>query len=175
VLRASRHREVDSKSNEITAIPELPDTLHLDAMGCHKDARLRLKNRNEDCQEARAKLIQAVPDETATQCAGPDCCPGRRLINTYGFTIIVSAMGFTTVVSTKGQVTLPKKIRDHLKITAGAKIDIYPIPDGFVGRVRGPLKIMDFFGDLQKLDGQESLKAIRSRAQETAAEELADD
>ena len=30
-------REVDGKSNEITAIPELLDTLHLD--GCHRDAR----------------------------------------------------------------------------------------------------------------------------------------
>jgi predicted transposase YbfD/YdcC len=40
VLRASRHREVDSKSNEITAVPELLDTLHLDAMGCQKDNTL---------------------------------------------------------------------------------------------------------------------------------------
>jgi predicted transposase YbfD/YdcC len=40
VLRASRHREVDSKSNEITAVPELLDTLHLDAMGCQKDNAL---------------------------------------------------------------------------------------------------------------------------------------
>src|SRR5689334_23897786 len=45
-------REVDGKSNEITAIPELLDTLHLDgaivtldAMGCQKDiaARIRVK------------------------------------------------------------------------------------------------------------------------------------
>jgi predicted transposase YbfD/YdcC len=40
VLRASRQREVDSKSNEITAVPELLDTLHLDAMGCQKDDTL---------------------------------------------------------------------------------------------------------------------------------------
>ncbi|HEY9286526.1 MAG TPA: hypothetical protein VIT43_00730 [Candidatus Dormibacteraeota bacterium] len=39
-MRASRHREVDSKSNEITAGPELLDTLHLDAMGCQKDDTL---------------------------------------------------------------------------------------------------------------------------------------
>ncbi|MBV8398307.1 MAG: hypothetical protein JOZ17_06165, partial [Acetobacteraceae bacterium] len=37
MLRASRHREVDGKSNEITAVPELLGTLHLDAMGCQKD------------------------------------------------------------------------------------------------------------------------------------------
>ena len=36
----SRHREVDSKSNEITAVPELRDTRHLDAMGRQKDDTL---------------------------------------------------------------------------------------------------------------------------------------
>ena len=40
MLRASRYRKVDSKSNEITAVPELLDTLHLDAMGCQKDDTL---------------------------------------------------------------------------------------------------------------------------------------
>jgi len=40
VLRASRHREVAGKLNEITAVPELLDTLHLDAMGCQKDDTL---------------------------------------------------------------------------------------------------------------------------------------
>jgi predicted transposase YbfD/YdcC len=39
-LRASRHREVDSKSNEITAVPELLDTRHPDAMSCQKDGTL---------------------------------------------------------------------------------------------------------------------------------------
>ena len=40
MLRASRYREVDSKSNEITAVPELLDTLHLDATDCQKDDTL---------------------------------------------------------------------------------------------------------------------------------------
>ena len=40
MLRASRQGEVDGKSNEITAVPELLDTLHLDAMGCQKDDTL---------------------------------------------------------------------------------------------------------------------------------------
>ena len=39
-MRASRYRAVDSKSNEITAVPELLDTLHLDATGCQKDDTL---------------------------------------------------------------------------------------------------------------------------------------
>jgi len=33
-------REVDGKSNEITAVPELLDALHLDAMGCQTDDTL---------------------------------------------------------------------------------------------------------------------------------------
>lgn len=40
MLRASRHREVASKPNEITAVPELRDTLHRDVMGCQKDDTL---------------------------------------------------------------------------------------------------------------------------------------
>ena len=45
-------REVDGKSNEITAIPELLDTLHLDgaivtldAMGCQKDIAARIRDK----------------------------------------------------------------------------------------------------------------------------------
>ena len=48
-------REVDVKSNEITAIPELLDTLHLDsaivtldAMGCQKDIAARIRAKGAD-------------------------------------------------------------------------------------------------------------------------------
>src|SRR5919202_5278238 len=48
-------REVDGKSNEITAIPELLDTLHLegaivtrDAMGCQKAIAARLRDKGAD-------------------------------------------------------------------------------------------------------------------------------
>jgi predicted transposase YbfD/YdcC len=48
-------REVDGKSNEITAIPELLDTLHLDgaivtldAMGCQKDIAVRIRAKGAD-------------------------------------------------------------------------------------------------------------------------------
>src|ERR687884_688831 len=46
---------VDGKSNEITAIPELLDTLHLDgcivtldAMGCQKDIAAKIRDRDAD-------------------------------------------------------------------------------------------------------------------------------
>src|ERR671917_2758752 len=48
-------REVDGKSNEITATPELLDTLHLDgsivtldAMGCQKDIAAKIRDRDAD-------------------------------------------------------------------------------------------------------------------------------
>jgi predicted transposase YbfD/YdcC len=48
-------RKVDGKSNEITAIPELLDTLHLDgaivtldAMGCQKDIAARIRTKGAD-------------------------------------------------------------------------------------------------------------------------------
>src|SRR5215203_2668343 len=48
-------REVDGKSNEITAVPELLDTLHLDgcivtldAMGCQKDIAAKIRDRDAD-------------------------------------------------------------------------------------------------------------------------------
>jgi Transposase DDE domain len=49
------HREVDGKSNEITAIPKLLDTLHLkgaivtlDAMGCQKDIATQIRAKGAD-------------------------------------------------------------------------------------------------------------------------------
>jgi hypothetical protein len=60
-------REVDGKSNEITAIPELLDTLHLDgaivtldAMGCQKDIAARIRAKGADYLLA-LKPITAVP------------------------------------------------------------------------------------------------------------------
>ena len=48
-------REVDGKSNEITAVPKLLDTLHLDgcivtldAMGCQKDIAAKIRDRDAD-------------------------------------------------------------------------------------------------------------------------------
>src|SRR4051812_45782273 len=48
-------REVDGKSNEITAIPELLETLHregcivtLDAMGCQKDIAAQIRAKGAD-------------------------------------------------------------------------------------------------------------------------------
>ena len=38
----------------------------------------------------------------------------------------------STTVTSKGQVTIPKKVRDHLGIEPGTSVDFLPGPDGRV-------------------------------------------
>jgi len=38
----------------------------------------------------------------------------------------------STTVTSKGQVTIPKKVRDHLGIEPGTSVDFLPAPDGGV-------------------------------------------
>lgn len=38
----------------------------------------------------------------------------------------------TVTVTSKGQVTIPKRVRDHLGIKAGARVDFEVAPDGRV-------------------------------------------
>ena len=86
-------REVDGKSNEITAIPELLDTLHLD--GCHRDARCdgvpeghRRADPGQGCRlspgaegqsrprlRGRAWSISSVPASAAAPAAGRRSTP----------------------------------------------------------------------------------------------------
>lgn len=60
----------------------------------------------------------------------------------------------TVRMSGKGQLILPKRVREHLCIQPGTKIDIYPDPtgDGFIATIRRPSRIMDFAGDLKEVN-----------------------
>ena len=42
----------------------------------------------------------------------------------------------STTVTSKGQVTIPKKVRDHLGIGPGTAVDFLPVPDGRVMLVK---------------------------------------
>ena len=42
----------------------------------------------------------------------------------------------STTVTSKGQVTIPKKVRDHLGIGPGTTVDFLPVPDGRVMLVK---------------------------------------
>src|SRR5919106_2108329 len=75
-------REVDGKSNEITAIPELLDTLHLDgaivtldAMGCQKDIAARIRAKGADYLLAlkanHGRAFGAVREHFERTCFGP--------------------------------------------------------------------------------------------------------
>src|SRR5215213_9321499 len=74
-------REVDGKSNEITAVPELLDALHLDgsivtldAMGCQKDIAARIRARAADyllgLKANHGRAFEAVRDHFERTCFG---------------------------------------------------------------------------------------------------------
>jgi AbrB family looped-hinge helix DNA binding protein len=42
----------------------------------------------------------------------------------------------STTVTSKGQVTIPKKVREHLGIGPGTSVDFLPAPDGRVMLVK---------------------------------------
>ena len=42
----------------------------------------------------------------------------------------------STTVTSKGQVTIPKKVREHLGIGPGTAVDFLPVPDGRVMLVK---------------------------------------
>src|ERR671916_597055 len=74
-------REVDGKSNEITAIPELLDTLHLDgaivtldAMGCQKDIAARIRAKRADyllgLKANHGRAFEAVREHFERTCFG---------------------------------------------------------------------------------------------------------
>jgi predicted transposase YbfD/YdcC len=80
-------REVDGKSNEITAVPELLDILHLDgsivtldAMGCQKDIAARIRAKGADyllgLKANHGRAFEAVREHFERTCFG--CGSGVR-------------------------------------------------------------------------------------------------
>src|SRR3954464_8284014 len=87
-------REVDGKSNEITAVPELLDTLHLDgcivtldAMGCQKDIAARIRAKAADyllvLKANHGHAFEAVREHFERTCFGRGS-GGRPVFDAFG-------------------------------------------------------------------------------------------
>ncbi len=44
----------------------------------------------------------------------------------------------TVTITSKGQVTIPKKVRDHLQLKAGSAVDFELAPDGRIVLITAP-------------------------------------
>jgi antitoxin PrlF len=55
----------------------------------------------------------------------------------------------TSTVSSKGQVTIPKKIRDFLKLETFDKLVFIPLEEGKVMITNKPVPVADMFGMLK--------------------------
>ncbi len=80
-------------------------------------------------------------------------------------------MKHQTTITYKSQITIPKVVREQAKIPYGAKIDMFPIPGGFIGRVRRKTNISRFAGDLKHLDDGTPYEEIKQQIQEGLAKE----
>ena len=71
----------------------------------------------------------------------------------------------TSTVSSKGQVTIPKKIREFLKLETFDKIVFIPLEDGKVLITNKPVPVTDLFGMLKhrKLQEPVSVKEMESK------------
>lgn len=81
-------------------------------------------------------------------------------------------MSFSTTLTSKFQLTLPRPVREKLGVKRGVKFDIYPTSDGFIGRIKRKSKILNFVGDLKKIDDLRSIEEIRHESQKLASEEI---
>ncbi len=81
-------------------------------------------------------------------------------------------------VTSKGQVTIPKRIRDALRLRQGTMVDfiveggrafIEPVRKGGVEALAGSLK--SYAGSRVKIDERRLLKKVRERVAESAAKE----
>jgi AbrB family looped-hinge helix DNA binding protein len=71
----------------------------------------------------------------------------------------------TSTVSSKGQVTIPKKIREFLKLETFDKIVFIPLEDGKVMITNKPTPVTDLFGMLKhrKLQEPVSVEEMESK------------
>lgn len=86
--------------------------------------------------------------------------------------IVVSMqIQYETTLTSKGQFTIPKPIRDRLRVTAGRKFLVSLEGKSFVATPKRPSNILSFGGMLKDKDDGTPLSKIRLRAQAAAAKE----
>jgi AbrB family looped-hinge helix DNA binding protein len=56
----------------------------------------------------------------------------------------------TTTLTSKGQLTLPKDVRDRLKLKSGDKLEVYPQEDGAILLQHATVDIKELYGLLPK-------------------------
>ena len=61
-----------------------------------------------------------------------------------------AARSYDATVTSKGQVTLPKEIREHMRLPAGGKVRFTVEEGGRVSLARGGARLSDLFGILGK-------------------------
>ena len=52
----------------------------------------------------------------------------------------------TTTLTSKGQLTLPKDVRDRLKLKSGDKLEVYPQEDGAIPLQPATVDVKELYG-----------------------------
>ena len=76
----------------------------------------------------------------------------------------------TTTLTSKGQLTLPKDVRDRLKLQSGDKLEVYPKEDGTILLQPVTVDIKELYGLLPKPSTPVSLEDMDAAIQQGADE-----
>ena len=76
-------------------------------------------------------------------------------------------------LTSKGQLTVPKAIREHLRLKPGSKV-VFVIRDGRVEIEANNGSILDWYGSVE-VDTPQDLDAVREQVRAVIAEEVVDE
>ncbi|MEK7521878.1 MAG: AbrB/MazE/SpoVT family DNA-binding domain-containing protein [Patescibacteria group bacterium] len=83
-------------------------------------------------------------------------------------------MNYTATTTTKGQVTIPKSVRDKLRLRTGTKIDIFTFGDSFIAKPQRESRLFETIKKLKIKDKGQSFEEIRQKAQGASSAEVAE-
>lgn len=76
----------------------------------------------------------------------------------------------TTTLTSKGQLTLPKDVRDRLKLHSGDKLEVYPQDDGTILLQPATVDVGELYGLLPKPSKPVSLEEMDAAIQKGVCE-----